>query len=147
MFDHFYSIIRPHKAAAFITVKRAKLTIVCIILFSILFNIPLLYTITNQGKQCVPDQTTTGKSFYFWLSYMVQFVIPFALLLTMNCSIIHTIRTRSILKDLRSKDQGQGQTVKTKTSEVQIYCMLLLVAFSFFILIIHCMLLLCTANL
>ena len=134
-FDRFYSIIRPHKAASFNTIKRAKITISCITIFSILFNIPQLYTITNQGRECVPDLTKTAKTFYHWLSYVVQFAIPFILLLTMNCVIIQTLRTRSILNNLRSKDQGQSQTLRQKTSEKQIYAMLLLVAFSFFILI------------
>ena len=39
-FDRFYSIIMPHKAASFNTVKRAKFTVMCIILFSILYHIP-----------------------------------------------------------------------------------------------------------
>ena len=39
-FDRFYSIIMPHKAASFNTVKRAKMTILCIVLFSIVYNIP-----------------------------------------------------------------------------------------------------------
>ena len=38
-FDRFYSIIRPHKAATFNTVKRAKITIFAVVVFSILYNI------------------------------------------------------------------------------------------------------------
>ena len=45
-FDRFYSIIRPHKAASFNTVKRAKITITFVIIISIIFNIPYLYAIT-----------------------------------------------------------------------------------------------------
>ena len=40
-FDHFYSIIRPHKAALFNTVKRARIIILCIIIFSILIIFPM----------------------------------------------------------------------------------------------------------
>ena len=49
-FDRFYSIIRPHKAASFNTVKRAKITIVSIIIFSTLFNVPYLFAMTTNGR-------------------------------------------------------------------------------------------------
>ena len=78
------------------------------------------------------------KHFYFWLSYVVQFAIPFLLLLIMNSTIIHVLRTRSILQaehKVQGQDQCQGQTNKMKSSETQIIAILLLVAFSFFILI------------
>ena len=129
-FDRFYSIIRPHKAASFNTVKRAKVTIICIVIFSIIFNIPNLYTITNEARECVPIVKGIAKIFYYWVTHVVNFIIPFVSLLTMNSVIIHTLRTRSS-KTLRSEDQGQ----KMKSSEKHIYAILLLVAFSFFILV------------
>ena len=39
-FERFYSITMPHKAASFNTVKRAKITIICIVVFSVVFHIP-----------------------------------------------------------------------------------------------------------
>ena len=146
-FDRVYSIIRPHKAASFNTVKRAKVTIDFILMFSCSFNIPYLFIITNNGPECVTDHVKFEKKFFFWLSYVVQFVIPFLSLLFMNSVIIHTLRTRSLLKisnneaqaQGRSQSQGQGQgqnqKSKSKSTETQIYLILLLVAFSFFILI------------
>ena len=138
-FDRFYSIIRPHKAASFNTVKRAKFTIGLILLFSCSFNIPYLFIITNNGSECVTDLVKFEKKFFFWLSYVVQFVIPFLSLLAMNSVIIHTLRTRSLLKlsNAQGQDQAQSQSKKSKSksTETQIYLILLLVAFSFFILI------------
>ena len=138
-FDRFYSIIRPHKAASFNTVIRAKMTIGCVLMFSCTFNIPYLFIITNNGPECVTDLVKFEKKFFFWLSYVVQFVIPFISLLSMNSVIIHTLRTRSLLKISNNETQGQGQIqgqgFKTKSTETQIYLILLLVAFSFFILI------------
>ena len=140
-FDRFYSIIRPHKAASFNTIKRAKITIVLIVNISILFNIPYLFTMTSEGRNCVPDQSEVWKTLYYWLNYVVQFAIPFVSLLSMNSVIIHTLRKRSmfIMKPEVRSDQGQGQSQgqnsKMKTSEKQTYAILLLVAFSFFILI------------
>ena len=51
-FERCYSIIRPHKAASFNTVRKAKIIIVCIIIFSILYNIPNLFFSTDVGTRC-----------------------------------------------------------------------------------------------
>ena len=146
-FDRVYSIIRPHKAASFNTVKRAKITIGFIIMFSCSYNIPYLFIITNNGPECVTDLVKFEKKFFFWLSYVVQFVVSFLSLLSMNSIIIHTLRTRSLLKisnneaqvqghsQSQGQGQGQNQKSKSKSTETQIYLTLLLVAFSFFILI------------
>ena len=139
-FDRFYSIIRPHKAASFNTVKRAKITITSIVIFSVSFNIPPLFVITNGGRECVPDLSNLAKTFYFWVYYVIQFIIPFVLLLVMNSAVIHTLRTRLISQakyqgQNQGQGEGQGQMNKIKTSDGQVYAILLLVAFSFFILI------------
>ena len=135
-FDRFYSIIRPHKAASRNTAKRAWVTIVFIVIFSILFNIPSMYTITHNGRTCLPDLRGILKEFFWWLCYVVQFVIPFVSLLTMNCVIIHTLRVRSN-QNLRfqGQSQGQGHNTKVKFIDKQVYVILLLVAFSFFIFV------------
>ena len=134
-FDKVFGIIKPHKAASFNTVKRAKIIIILIVIVSCLFNIPYLFTITTSGLQCVMDLTKFENKFYFWLTCVVQFVIPFILLLSMNSVIIHTLRIRSQSNMLMSTDQGQGQNRQTKGSETQIFAILLLVAFGFFVLI------------
>ena len=75
-FDRFYSIIRPHKAASFNTVKRAKITTVCIIIFSILVNIPHLFTTALEGRQSVPFGIGMDKilgQFYYWFSFVINF--------------------------------------------------------------------------
>ena len=101
-FDRFYSIIRPHKAASFNTVKRAKITVASIVILSILYNIPHLYVSAHVNWECVPYATAMGKTygeFYYWLSLVVHFALPFVLLLIMNSFIIHKLRTRIILTE------------------------------------------------
>ena len=75
-------------------------------------------------------------NFHYWFSDFVQFTIPFVLLLTMNCVIIHTLCQRSNFNFTRSLGQSQtdGQDSKNKQNEKQIYIMLLLVTFGFLIL-------------
>ena len=97
-FDRFYSIIRPHKAASFNTVKRAKITIICIVIFSVIFNIPHWFISGNAEWECLPYGGAMGKLYgeiHYWLSFLVDFALPFVLLLGMNSVIIHKLRTRS----------------------------------------------------
>ena len=143
-FDRFYSIIRPHKAASFNTVKRAKITIVFIVIFSIVFHIPHLFITSNQGRTCVFYATgldSVANQFYYWSSFIIHFALPFVLLLIMNSVIIHTVARRSQLAvrqssvmDRLGQSQGQSQGQKEKHVEMQIYVILLLVTFSFLIL-------------
>ena len=87
-FERFYSIIRPHKAASFNTLKKAKIITVIAVVFSIVINIPHLYTTTNNGKSCVPFgrsmQTLRGQM-YYGFSALLNFIIPLMLLLSMKC--------------------------------------------------------------
>ena len=144
-FERFYSIIRPHKAASFNTVKRAKITIMSIVFFTICYNIPHLFISSVQGRQCLPYGTAMGKLYgevYYWLSFIVLYALPFTLLLGMNCVIIHKLRNRVNVMVNRDVpvDKGQGQSQgqipgsKHKTPDRQTYMILLLVTFGFLIL-------------
>ena len=141
-FDRFYSIIRPHKAASFNTVKRAKMTILFLTIFSILYNIPHVFMTSNSGRNC----NAYGKAgdlihgeLYYWFSFILNFILPFVLLLTMNCFIIHALRKRHLkFTGTKTSNEGQGQdegqSSKNRTSERQVYITLLLVTFSFLVL-------------
>ena len=79
-FERFYSIIRPHQAASFNTVKRAKIAIVCIVIFSLVYNLPHGFLTMDFGRQCVAyvdALDTIAGQFHYWLSVVLQFVIPF----------------------------------------------------------------------
>ena len=137
-FDRFYSIIMPHKAASFNTVKRAKITVACITIISFLYNVPHFYLSSNVSWECVLYGKENVYSFgelYYWLSFVVQFALPFVLLLVMNSIIIHKIRTRfknpSISNSIGDSNQGENSA---KTSELQVFAILLLVTFAFLIL-------------
>ena len=140
-FERFYSIIRPHKAASFNTVKKAKFIILSSVIFSVTYNLPHIFISTSEGRRCGPFgkamKTGIGK-FYYWFSVVINFVLPFILLLFMNCFIIHTIHQRPNLtvvrKDNKSQGQNESHTVKIKNSEMQIFIILLLVTFGFLIL-------------
>ena len=106
-----------------------------ILTMSIFFNIPHLYITAQEGRSCIPFgnaiDTVIGQ-FYHWISLVVNFALPFVLLLTMNCFIIHIICQRSS-KSL-SISGGQGGRDKIKNAEMQMFVILLLVTFTFLIL-------------
>ena len=130
-FDRFYGIIRPHKSSSFNTVNRAKKTCAFIIVFGIVFNIPHIFFSTNMGYDCVPYGTNIEIIFgeiYYWLSFVVNFSFPFVALLIMNSFIIHTVRNR-----LKTASTNTNES-RVKTSDTQIFMILLLVTFSFLVL-------------
>ena len=134
-FERLYSIIIPHKAASFNTVKRAKITIGVIVVFSMLYNIPHLFITVFDGQRCIPYAKPIRKfdnQLYYWFSFVLMFALPFVLLLAMNSVIIHTLRKRS--SSPMSKNETEADVVKTKNVEKQIFVILLLVTFGFLIL-------------
>ena len=140
-FERFYSIIQPHKAASINTVKRAKKTIFCIILCSILFSIPHVSITATSGKGCIPylgGLRDTYGLLYYWISLIVHFVFPFICLLIMNSVIIHTLRNRPTIRPRSDQGQVQGQNEshqsKLRSSERNVFITLLLVTFAFLIL-------------
>ena len=133
-FDRFYSIIRPHKAASFNTVRKIGVTIFCAVFFSILFNISNLFVSDNKGRECVPYAKTGMYSrIFYWFDLSLQFVLPSVLLLIMNSVIIHKLRTRSVVTT--QKQGRESETSQRKSSDTQIFIMLLLVTFGFLILV------------
>ena len=138
-FERFYSIIRPHKAASFNTVKKARITIICIFLFSVLYHVPYFKIAESNGRMCV----YRNDWIYYSISIALRGLLPFLLLLVMNSIVIHNLRQRSRLFTIRSGVQGQnqgqnqngGNKSKIKQSERQIYVILLFVAFAFIILV------------
>ena len=153
-FQRFYGIVQPHKAATFNTVKRAKITIACIVIFSLIFRFPHLLTTKIQGRYCILYGKILVEVYgkvYYWLTLSVNFAIPFVSLLVMNSVIIRTLHKRSqsnLIKSVRGEGrshcQGQGQyedqgpdtgkTKQIKSTDEQIYTMLLLVTFSYLVL-------------
>ena len=138
-FERFYSIIQPHKAASFNTVKRAKITIVVCVIIGFLFNIPHLFFSIHQGVRCIPHSVTFRHAgIHYWLSFVLYFLLPFIFLLTMNIVIIHTLRMRFSKNFIRFESSrhslNRDQKFKMKNTEKQIYHTLLLITFWFSVL-------------
>ena len=138
-FERCYSVIRPHKASSLNTVKRAKITIFFIVIFSCLYSIPRLFYSMSTGRLCFSFANVLSlrsKQVYFWIRMCLHFLVPFVLILIMNSFIIHTLQNRSSLFKSEDQSQGksQGRSGKSKIPERQIYITLLLISFSYLIL-------------
>ena len=94
------NVIRPHKSASFNTVKRAKISILCIVFFTIVYSIPHIFVTSVNGIICLVyfngRKSLLGK-LYYWTDQVFGFGFPFISLLIMNSVIIHTLRKRSNL--------------------------------------------------
>ena len=144
-FERFYSIIRPHKAASFNTMKRAKLTITGIVVFSIIYRIPQIFISSHDGKMCVnfgKAMDTIYGELYFWTNNVLVFLLPSVLLIGMNSVIINTLYKRSKLSYIitgqgqgHNINQGQGQGTKIKMADKHIIAMLLCVTSGFLIFV------------
>ena len=98
------------------------------------------------GNNCIPFAKNmnhpAGKAFYWLDTFFTGFGFPYVALFIMNSLIIHTLRKRSSLLIAGTETQGEGHnegqnqgcSSKAKSSEKQIIIMLLLVTFSFLIL-------------
>ena len=136
-FERFYSIIQPHRAASFNTVKKAKLIIICLFLFGFSYNIPYLFITDNDNRYCIVNNDiaySVQGQVYYWMHFTIGFAVPFVSLIIMNTVIIHTLQRRSQWVTSTSQSQGQSQGQSAKNSERQIYMTLLLVTFAFLIL-------------
>ena len=88
--------------------------------------------------QCFPYGKSEGKIYweiYYWMSFVVNFILPFIILLGMNSIIIHGIPQSAKLKRMKVVGVGiedlKGQGQKSNNSEGQIFTILLLVSFGF----------------
>ena len=145
--DKYIAIKWPHKAATYSTPKRAKITVVGIYICSVTYNIPNIFMSNLIGNECLA-YVTGGviAKVYSWLTFVVNAVIPFALLIYMNTVIIQKVRhSRKKFgnKDSFVDNKGHGENTANqrrqksmKNAENQLTKMLLLVTTLFLILMI-----------
>ena len=127
-FDRWFSIVYPHKASSFNTLKRAKITLAIILLFSIVFNLPQIYVGSYLGRKCVPFGAHFDElrvKIYYWAHTVVGNMGPFLALLSMNSVIIYKVRNRARNLNMESDK---------KSENAQMTFLLLSVSFVFLLL-------------
>ena len=104
--------------------------------FAFLFNLPNLFYSKDNGSSCHYNILLPLFDVYYWLNFIFTFLLPFIFLLSMNVVIIHTLRKRSSknIRMFRNQGHNEGQALRIKNTERQIYITLLLVTFGFLVL-------------
>ncbi len=142
--DKFIAIKWPHKAATYSTPRRAKISLLCVHIFVIVYNIPHLFLSDTQAKICrVYLKPGLFSAIHTWLSFVVNFIIPFSLLFFMNFIIIQQVkRSHQEFGNMSKSNEEQSdktpaqQRVRTQKSvENQLTRMLVLVTSLFLILL------------
>ena len=143
--DKYVAIKWPHRAAIYSTPRRAKFTILVILIWVMTYSTPHLFFSGIIGKECF-GYLIGGiiTKVYSWLTLVVNALIPFSMLMYMNYLNIKKVRqSRKMLStnDTQNDSQGQGNANKKrqktmKNTENQLTVMLLLVTTLFLILMI-----------
>ena len=134
--DKYITIKWPHKAATYSTPSRAKVIILVIFIFAAMYNLPH-YFMANvvEGQRGFSVENTLAKV-HSWLSFVLNGVMPFTLLIHMNYAIVKTVRDSREMFREHVKTTGMETQQKTmKSAESQLTTMLLFVTTLFLILI------------
>ena len=143
-FDRLIAVKWPLKSLTWCTLKRARVTVLCLILFASLVKLPYVW-ITKPVPRCLAFQVerTPLVQAYYWFNLAAGSYLPFTILLVLNVLIIQALQKRRNYFDKdRSAESGttsRNETVKyDKKAKVNksLATMLMLITFSFLILTI-----------
>lgn len=137
-FDKFFAMKFPHKSASFSTPRRAKLVVVGIVVFSVVFNLPQFYVTQLVDGTCMPyARKSVWNQIFMFVSFVFNAVGVFGALIIMNGFIIATVRSRKkLLRDMNQDEKSSRiESRRQRSVERQITTMLLLVSFLYLILI------------
>ena len=142
--DKYIAIKWPHRAVIHSTPRKARAICCAVIVCTLCYNIPHIFATNAVGDQClvyVVGGILTKR--YSWITFLVNGIIPFSMLIYMNFVIVQTVRnSRKMFRTSAAskgtgKDQGQETRQKNmKSAENQLTIMLLLVTILFTILLI-----------
>ena len=158
-FDRLIAVKWPLKSLTWCTLKRARVTVLCLILFASLVKLPYVW-ITKPVPRCVAFQVerTPLVQAYYWINLSASSYVPFTILLVLNVLIKQALQKRRnyfpkgrstinqsdvtstrITSSAESGTTSRDETVKyDKKAKVtkSLTRMLMLIAFSFLILTI-----------
>ena len=135
--DKYIAIKWPHKAVTYSTPRRAKLIVVGLSVFAFVYNVPPLFFSNIFDNHCyLYGSGSVIARVYSWLSFVLNAIIPFTLLIHMNFVIVKTVRISGKLFKGDVTITGMEARQRTmKIAENQVTLMLLLVTTLFLILL------------
>ena len=120
-FDIYFAINWPHKATTFSTPRRAKITLIAVWICVLVYNIPLLFLTRMVGDVCFA-YAAGGiiTKVYSWMSFSVNAVMAFLVLIYMNYVIIKKVRSsRKMFGGDEYQGQQKGQGKKNAVSSMR----------------------------
>ena len=136
--DKYIAIKWPHKAASYSSPKRAKIIVLLILAFVILYNLPHIYfTEVITGKCYAYSVKSVLTKVHSWSSFGINAIIPFTLLIHMNYVIVKTVRnSRKMFRSSVGNVVEETREKTMKIAENQLTTMLLLVTTLFLFLLL-----------
>ena len=139
--DKYVAIKWPHRAATYSTPRRARTIPLGVIACAFSYNIPHLFASSLIGDQCFAYAVGgTMTRVYSWISFTVNGIIPFSMLIYMNSVIVQTVRnSRKMFRSVITTNAGREKEARQRTmksAENQLTIMLLLVTMLFLILLL-----------
>ena len=145
--DKYVAIKWPHRAATNSTPRKARFLALGVFVSTLTYNVLHLFLGGLLGGQCLAYAVGgTITRVYSWISFIVNGIIPFSMLIYMNYVIVQTVReSRKMFKGTTTSskehdhDGNQGIDTRQRTmrnAENQLTIMLLLVTILFSILLI-----------
>ena len=113
--DKYVAVKWPLTAATYSTPARARCIVILIFSFAVFYNIPHLFASSLIGDQCVAY--VKGGSLlkaYSWISFVVNGLIPFTLLIYMNVIIVNRVKN-SRKQFAGSLDTSNGMRLREST--------------------------------
>ena len=117
--ERVVAVLKPLQARMWLSPKRAVIVSVVLIMFSLLYNGPLLLTAggaTRAGNVSCQGYTfsNTLTAIYSTVTLVVQVVIPFLAILIMNAIILYAVKTSR----LTTRTETDGKSFGTSSSTV-----------------------------
>ena len=142
--DKYIVIKWPHKAAVYSASKRVRAILFGVNVGALSYSVPDLFAANVVGGECLSYSVGgTITRDYSWITFAINGIIPFPMLIYMNFVIVLTVRNRRMMFRLTitaipAEQMNHGMETrqrKMKSAENQLTIMLVLVTMLFLILL------------
>ena len=142
--DKYIAIKWPHKAAVYSAAKRVRAIHFGVNVGALSYSFPDIFAASVVGGKCLSYSVGgTITRVYSWITFTINGIIPFTMLIYMNFVIVLTIRNsrkmfRSTIAANTGEQRNHGMETrqrKMKSAENQLTIMLVLVTMLFLILL------------
>ena len=137
--DKYVAIKWPHRAAVYSTPKRSRVISTGVIVCCLSYNVPHFFAASVVGGQCLSYSVGgTITRVYSWITFVINGIIPFSMLIYMNSVIVQTVRNSRKLFRSTATENEQNKEARQRLmirAENQLTIMLLCVTMLFLILL------------